>query len=242
MLGTKVGRYDVDVFDFGAEKVKSSVEESLQRLNVEYLDIVHCHDIEFGDLDVIAQETIPALLDLKQSGKIRAIGITGYPLEVFPYVLTCAPPKSIDVILSYCNYTVQNSRLLRMAEGLRRDYGVGVINASPLCMGLLTSHGCPAWHPCSDRIKTASANARQICEETGHGSDIAKVSLQYALAADSNVIASTLVGIDSRATLRKNVEIFRDPIDQHLLRRVQGAFTHVHNVTWSSGRYLGSGA
>ena len=46
---TKTGRYG-DEFDFSAERVKSSVKESLKMLQLQYLDLVHCHDIEFVGL------------------------------------------------------------------------------------------------------------------------------------------------------------------------------------------------
>jgi aryl-alcohol dehydrogenase-like predicted oxidoreductase len=48
IIGTKCGRYDVDRFDFTAERVTRSVDESLQRMGLDLLDIIQCHDIEFG--------------------------------------------------------------------------------------------------------------------------------------------------------------------------------------------------
>lgn len=239
MLGTKVGRYDADSFDFSAERVVKSVEESMDRLNVQQLDIVQCHDIEFGDLDQISKETIPALVKLKEAGKIRAIGITGYPLEIFPYVLSCVAPRSIDVILSYCNLTLQNDRLLAMAAGLKRDYGVGIINASPLCMGLLTDGGCPDWHPASPAIKQAASTANELCKSRGDESTLPAVAMQYALTTDRDLITSTLVGIESRARLNCNLKILESLPNKSLLEDVRGVFAGVRNETWASGRFLG---
>jgi L-galactose dehydrogenase len=242
VLGTKVGRYDRSAFDFGAERVVSSVEESLKRLGVEYLDVVHCHDIEFGDLDLVVGETIPALLRLKEAGKIRAIGITGYPLEIFPYVLSCVAPKSVDVVLSYCNYTLQNDRLAVLSKSLRQKFGVGVINASPLCMGLLTDGGCPPWHPAGVAVKQAAIAANEVCKARGDGSTLASVALQYALGASEDMVATTLVGIESRARLRSNIAIMESSTDAGLLEQVRASFNDVRNETWASGRYLGKPA
>ena len=52
-LATKVGRYGekIEDFDYSAARVTSSVDESLARLNVDYVDIIQCHDIEFVDLE-----------------------------------------------------------------------------------------------------------------------------------------------------------------------------------------------
>lgn len=240
VIGTKVGRYDKDTFDFSAERVTRSVEESMARLCVDRLDIVQCHDVEFGDLDVVVRETIPALVKLKEAGKIRAIGITGYPLELFPYILSCVAPKSIDLVLSYCNYTLQNDRLATMAAGLRRDYGVGVINASPLSMGLLTDGGCPDWHPASNEIRKAAAEANAVCKQRNDGTTLPAVAMQYALAADSDIVASTLVGIESRDRLHSNLKIMESTVDPDVLRDVRKAFDGVRNETWDSGRFLGS--
>lgn len=89
VLSTKVGRYGPEQqhFDFSAARVTASVQESLQRLQTDYIDIIQCHDIEFGDLDQVVSETLPALVRLRDQGIVRHIGITGLPLGIFPYVL-----------------------------------------------------------------------------------------------------------------------------------------------------------
>src|SRR5881394_1599047 len=58
-LGTKLGRYDLAHFDFSAERVVESVDVSLHRMGVDYLDICLCHDIEFVEMAPIVEETIP---------------------------------------------------------------------------------------------------------------------------------------------------------------------------------------
>src|SRR5574344_1711576 len=63
-LSTKVGRYGEDghnTWDYSAQRVTASVYESMERLNVDYLDIINVHDIEFAGLHQVADETIPAL-------------------------------------------------------------------------------------------------------------------------------------------------------------------------------------
>ena len=86
-MATKVGRYGQDTFDFSAERVRKSVEESLERLQCGYIDLIQCHDMEFVKLDQIIGETLPALVELKKQGLIKHIGITGLPLKIFRYVL-----------------------------------------------------------------------------------------------------------------------------------------------------------
>ncbi len=88
-LATKCGRYGSQPldFDFSARRVTRSVDESLKRLKVDYLDIIQVHDMEFGDIRQIVGETIPALQKVKQRGKARYVGITGLPLQMFTEVI-----------------------------------------------------------------------------------------------------------------------------------------------------------
>lgn len=100
----------------------------------------------------IINETLPALQKLKEAGKIRFIGITGLPLEIFSYVLDRVPLGTVDVILSYCHYGINDATLEDLLPYLKSK-GVGVISASPLAMGLLTESGPPDWHPASPELK-----------------------------------------------------------------------------------------
>src|SRR4051794_4941069 len=87
LLGTKLGRYDRAHFDFSPRRVAESVDVSLHRMGVDHLDILLCHDIEFVEMSQVVEETLPALRKLKEQGKVRFLGISGYPMNIFRYVL-----------------------------------------------------------------------------------------------------------------------------------------------------------
>ncbi len=148
-LGTKLGRYDVNHFDFSARRVVESVDVSLQRLGVDYVDIMLCHDIEFGDMDRIVEETLPALLKVQHQGKVRFVGVSGYPMKIFRYILDRA---DLDVILSYNHYTLQNTMLSALVPYLQ-DRGVGILNAAPFSARLLTNAPLPAWHKATPEVR-----------------------------------------------------------------------------------------
>jgi L-galactose dehydrogenase len=228
-LATKVGRYGADAFDFSAERVIRSVDESLARLGVEHVDLIQCHDIEFAEsLDGIVDETIPALRRVQAAGKARFIGITGLPLSIFPYVLD---RTSVDTVLSYCHRTLNDTSLEELLPYLQEKQ-VGVINASPLAMGLLTRQGPPAWHPAPPQIRAACTRAAEQCRTRGR--DIAQLALQFAVAEPQ--IATTLVGTASPENLRKNAAWIEQPIDPELLAAVQAILAPIRNQTWPSGR------
>jgi L-galactose dehydrogenase len=233
LLATKVGRYGADDFDFSAARVVRSVDESLARLGVEYVDVIQCHDIEFGSLEQIVSETLPALEGVRQQGKARFIGITGYPLKIFREVLEQA---RLDTILSYCHYSL-NDILLSALLPYLTEKGVGVINASPLSMGLLTERGAPDWHPAPPELKAACARAAAHCRT--RGADLAQLALRFSLAQPQ--IATTLVGTASPENLRRNAAAVGQLPDPHLLLEVWQILGPVLNTTWPSGRPENSG-
>lgn len=233
IVATKCGRY-IEGFDFSAERVTKSIDESLERLQLDYVDILQCHDIEFGSLDQIVNETIPALQKLKEGGKIRFIGITGLPLQIFTYVLDRVPPGTIDVVLSYCHYGINDSTLEDLLPYLKSK-GVGVISASPLAMGLLTESGPPEWHPASPELKAACQTAATYCKEKGK--NISKLAMQYSLS--NKDIASVLVGMNSVRQVEENVtaanELATFGKDTNALSEVEEILKPVKNQTWPSG-------
>lgn len=227
-LATKVGRYGTDQFDFSARRVTASVDESLARLNVDYVDLIQCHDVEFGLLDQVVEETLPALCKLQQQGKTRFVGITGLPLRIYRQILERA---ELDTILSYCHYTLFDATLEGLVPYLQAKQ-VGIINASPLSMGLLSNRGAPAWHPASSEIKAACARAAEFCRE--RRADIARLAVQHSTSCPA--LTTTLVGTADPENLKKNARWVEEPMDQELYAQVCAILEPVRNQTWLSGR------
>src|SRR5688500_1321244 len=72
-LCSKLGRYDLQHFDFSARRVAESVDISLHRLGTDHLDVILCHDIEFVPMQQIVDETLPALRKIQRQGKVKHI-------------------------------------------------------------------------------------------------------------------------------------------------------------------------
>src|SRR5437016_886603 len=172
ILGSKLGRYSATHFDFSARRVVESVDISLERLKVDYLDIMLCHDIEFVDLRQIVDETLPTLRRIQQQGKVRFVGISGYPMHIFKFVLDRLP---LDVILSYNHYTLQNTMLADMVPYLKEKC-VGIMNAAPFSARLLSNAPLPIWHKATPEVREIAARAARYA--ASKGSDIAKLALQ----------------------------------------------------------------
>jgi L-galactose dehydrogenase len=230
-LATKVGQYGEGEFDFSAARVTRSLDESCARLGVDYIDILQCHDIEFASIDQIVDETIPALLALKRAGRIGHVGITGLPLSIFRAVLDRVPPGQVETVLSFCHYELNDTSLESLLPYFAGK-GVGVINASPTGMGLLTARGVPAWHPAPPALVAGARRAVDYCQSVG--ADVVKLAIQFAIAHPD--IATTLVGSANPDNIRRNIAYADEPIDQELLARVLDLLRPVHNHNFSRGR------
>ena len=226
-LATKVGRYGAKEFDFSPGRALASVDESLVRLGIDHIDLIQIHDIEFGSLEIIIEETLPALRDLQRSGKVGHVGITGLPVGAFCRV---ARKAEVDTVLSYSRYCLNDTSLLGVLPELE-ERGVGVLTASPLSMGLLSHRGPPDWHPAPAELKEACARAAEHCSR--RGADISKLAVQFSTAQER--LASCIVGSADPENIRRSCRWIEEPLDEELLAEVRAIFEPVKNLCWYEG-------
>ena len=225
LLGTKLGRYSLTHFDFSARRVDESVHVSLHRLGTDYLDVLLLHDVEFVDLPQIWEETIPAALALKEKGLVRAVGFSCYPMKSFHKVLDHAEDQ-IDCILSYNQYTLQNTSLVDNLLPRLREKSIGVMNAGPFSARLLTNAPLPDWLKEPEEVKAAAREAARICSE--EGVDIAQLALQFSCSHED--IATSVAGSANPDNVRKWAEWLEKPIPEDLLAAVLNIFEPVRNI------------
>ena len=232
-LATKVGSYSEarGDYDYSAARTERSLHESLDRLGVDHVDLIQCHDVEFADHNQIVEETLPTLHRLKEEGLARFIGITGLPLRVFPSILDKVGPNIVDTILSFCHYELNDDSLLGLIPYLT-EKGIGIINASPTGMGLLTPQGASAWHPASKVIIDGCKKAVDYCQK--RGIDIVKVAIQFACLQPD--IATTLVSTARPSKIRDNIAHVEEPIGESLLAEVMEVLKPIHNFNFTRGR------
>lgn len=228
LLGTKLGRYDAAHFDFSAKRVVESVDVSLHRMGVDYLDIMLCHDLEFVEMSQIVEETLPALRKIQKQGKVRFVGVSGYPMKMFRYVLERA---DLDVVLSYNHYTLQNTMLADLVPFLKSK-GVGIMNAAPFSARLLTNATLPPWHKATPEVRAICKRASDHC--TSRGVDIAQLALQFSMANPD--LATCVVGSANPANIEKWASWSKLPLDQTLVAEVQAILRPIHNWFYIEGR------
>lgn len=227
ILCTKCGRYGLDRFDFSAARITRSIDESLSRLRTDHVDLFIAHDIEFGDMEQVINETIPAMRRIQESGKARFIGVSGLPLDV---LAEAVERGHLDFVLSYCHYNLMIQDLDRILRPVAGDT-VGLINASPLHMGMLTVPGAPLWHPAPAEVKDAAARVVQLCESAGV--DVTTLALRFCL--DYPYAASTLVGMSTREQVERNLRALDFKPDAKLLAGIAEIVDPVKDTSWPSG-------
>jgi L-galactose dehydrogenase len=228
VLATKCGRYGGSEFDFSAAKITAEFENSLKRLRTDYVDLLQAHDVEFGQVRQIVEETLPAMRRLQEQGKARYIGITGYSLK---NLMEIAGQVKVDSILSYCRYNLLVTDLEAALIPFAKKHGIGVINASPMHMGIITERGAPEWHPAPQAVRDAGQRVVALCK--ARGVDASEVALRFCL--DNADVASTLVGLSSREHVERNLQALEMTVDAELMGEIAEAVAAVKDVTWASG-------
>lgn len=231
-LSTKVGRYGkdgVNTWDYSGRRATESVYESMERLGVDYIDLINVHDIEFADLHQVVEETLPALVELREKGVVGHVGITDLQLENLQWVVDHAAPGTVESILNFCHFTLNDDKLLDFLDYFE-ERGIGVINASPLSMGLLSQRGVPAWHPAPASLVEACRRAVEHCSAKGY--PIEKLAMQFSVSEPR--IATTLFSSANPANVAKNIAYVSEQPDMKLVSEVKRIIGDQQRVSWAN--------
>ena len=236
-LSTKVGRYGkdgVNTWDYSAKRVTDSVYESMERLGVDFIDLINVHDIEFqsalpGGLQKVVDETLPALVELRSKGVVGHVGITDLQLQNLKWVVEHSETGTVESVLNFCHYCLNDDALADYVEFFEQN-GVGIINASPLSMGLLSQRGVPDWHPAPKPLVDACQKAAEYCREKGY--PIEKLAVQYSVSSPH--IASTLFSSANPDNVRRNILWANEEPDWQLVEEVKNIIGDQQRVTWAN--------
>ncbi|MDR3094176.1 MAG: aldo/keto reductase [Bacteroidales bacterium] len=229
-LSTKVGRYGkdgVNTWDYSAKRAVESVNESLERLNVDYIDLINVHDIEFSDLEKVCKETLPALVELRRKGTVKHVGITNLTLRHFKYVIDHVPAGTVESVLSFCHYCLNDDALTDYLDYFEAK-NIGVINASPFSMGLLTERGAPDWHPAPVPLQALCQKAAKYCQSKGKSIE----ALAVKFSTGNPRIATTLFSTTRAEAVINNIQWAEAPLDAELLKEVQAILEPRFRDTW----------
>jgi aryl-alcohol dehydrogenase-like predicted oxidoreductase len=229
VLATKAGRSGSG-FDFSPGGIRRSLDESLRRLRTDHVDIFQLHNLEFADLEGLFADSFAELLSLREQGKCRYVGMTGYPA---PAMIRALRETDLDVALTYAHATLLDDTLQREIAPVAQDRHVGLINAATVALGLLTPGGPanPSSHPASPPIREAAQQMAALC--ASRGADLAFVANQYSIQRSGCV--TTVIGTRTSHHLRSALAAAETPLDEELLRDLVALRPPVDARTWTSG-------
>jgi D-threo-aldose 1-dehydrogenase len=213
VLQTKVDR-DMATGDYSAERVRRSVKESLERLGLERLGLVHLHDPENISFEagVAPGGPLEALRALQSEGVIAHLGVAGGPIDLMRrYVATGA----FAVVLTHNRFSLVD----RSAEPLlddARELGVAVLNAAPFGGGVLAgaphTRGYYAYEQAEPELLARIEAMDAACRR--HAVPLAAAALQFSLREPQ--IVSTVVGVSRPERIDALVELAARPIPLEL--------------------------
>ncbi|PZV20660.1 MAG: aldo/keto reductase [Leptolyngbya sp.] len=186
-----------------AAQIQKQIDASLQRLGTDYVDLYQCHRY---DSDTPLEETMMALTDLVQRGKVRYIGFSEWSSAQIRAAL------SLPKVEKFVSSQPQYSMLWRQPETevfpLCADNGIGQIVWSPLAQGVLTGKYQPGEAPPadsrasndkmngfmhelrSDRILSAVQDLKPIAQQL----DLSMAQLALAWILQDQRVTSAIVG------------------------------------------------
>jgi D-arabinose 1-dehydrogenase len=248
-LITKVGRIGGSEFDYSPEWVRYSIQRSLERLHSSYLDVVYCHDVEF----VTPEEVLTAVRELRRirdtNGTIKYIGISGYPVPLLcelAELVFAETGEPLDAVMSYANFTVQNTTLLTEGMARLKRAGVSVVpNASPLGMGLLRSAGVPVggkgdFHPAPQKLRERVMEAAKFVESKGERLEVVSIrwgletwAREGAVLGGKGAIGVSVMGVSNLAELEETMRVWNSVLDG---LKIQGREVAQNERQWSLER------
>lgn len=207
------------------------------------------HPIQsLGKGDEIILEAIQTLFQLKQTGQIKKVGISGYPLPTLLRISTLIHERlhvPLDIIMSYSHYTLQNQSLRSYAPLFHHQGIPQVINASPFSMGLLTTQGPQDWHPAPMELKKLCNRIGRMCDEK-YQIRFEKVALRFGIGCfdhqQEGVKNSVVVGFSGVEEVEECVEIWMEGLEMDgnqiklqdsIENEIQGMFKESGYLNWS---------
>lgn len=202
------------VWDLSAAGIRTSLEESLERLGLDRVDVLFLHDPEQHDLEQATGEALPALAELRDAGVVRAVGVG----SMVPEALTRgAASGSADLLMVAGRFTLAEQPAAADVLPACERSGVGIVNASVFNSGLLAREmpdasaryeygAVPA--ELLDRVRRIAA----VCR--AHGTSLPTAALQFALR--SPLVRTVVVGSSRPAQIRDNADRMREQVPEEL--------------------------
>jgi D-threo-aldose 1-dehydrogenase len=192
------------VWDFSADGIRTSLDESRERLGIERLDLLYLHDPERHDLDLALAEALPALEQLRAAGEVTAVGIGSMVSEALAAAVRSA---DLDLVMVAGRYTLLEQPAAVDVLPACRERGTGIVAASVFNSGLLAADvprrdGRYEYGQLPDELWDRLVRIAEVC--AAHDVPLPAAAIRYPLQSDA--VRSVVVGGSRPEQLRQNAE------------------------------------
>lgn len=200
--------------EFSGERVRISLAESMGRLGIEHLRLLHLHDPErIGFAEAMSSGgAVEGLVHLRESGVVDYIGVAGGPIDL---LVRFVETDLFDVVLTHNRYTLIDRSADRLLD-LAREKGIGVLNAAPYGGGILAkgphNRSRYAYGLGKSSLADAAAAMWEAC--TRHDVPLAAAALQFSVREPR--IDSTVVGMSAPQRINETLSLLDVPIPDEL--------------------------
>jgi len=219
VLQTKVDR-DVRTGEYTGAQVRRSIEQSLERLGVDRVPVLHLHDPEHISFEegVAAGGPLEELVKIRDEGLARFIGVAGGPVGLMSRYLQTG---AFDALITHNRWTLVD----RSADALLDEavsLGVGVINGAPFGGGIL-ARGTAAtqdygYRPAGEEVLARIRRMEEIC--AGAGVPLAAAALQFSTRDER--VAATIVGVSRPERIEETARLAAWPIPEGIWPELEG--------------------
>jgi D-threo-aldose 1-dehydrogenase len=191
-------------WDFSRDGVLRSIEASLDRLGLDRIDIALVHDPDDHEREA-QQGAIPALIDLREQGVVRAVGVG---MNQSAMLTRFIERSDLDVVLSAGRYNLLEQSALDDLLPAALRHGTSVVVAGVFASGVLAWDWPPddatyAYGPASAEVLARARRIAVLCRE--HGVTLPAAAVQFALAHEA--VPSALLGMRSAAEVERNTAL-----------------------------------
>ena len=201
----------------------------MERLHVDYIDLINVHDIEFADLNQVVNETLPTLVELREKGVVGHVGITDLQLENLKWVIDHSPAGTVESVLNFCHYCLCDDKLVDFLDYFESK-GIGGNQCLSIVYGLADRKRCTIMAPGPQPLVEACRKAMEHCKSKNY--PIEKLAMQYAVSNPR--IATTLFSTANPQNVKKNVAFIEEPMDETLVREVREIIGDQFRVSWAN--------
>lgn len=201
------------VWDFSERGIRQSIEESLERLGLGYVDIAYLHDADVHDLAAGIRDGLPALEKLRSEGLVHAIGVGVNSAEA---ALACVDAADLDLVMLAGRYTLLEQPQVPLLERCM-EKGTGVVNVGVYNSGLLARHVVPddAHYNYGQAPHLQLERARELAGICGRfGVELPTAALQFGLRHPA--VVNVTAGVTSPEQVRDNAARMAEEVPEEL--------------------------